>query len=236
MAADELRRRLDDEVGTQLDRPAQVRRGERVVDDQQCAMGVGNPGQRRDVGNHDRRVRDRLDVEDAGRHRCELGFDRGEVGRVDERRADAQPPELVGEERAGRAVDRRRGQDPVAGPQDRGERGVDRSHPAGEDAGRLGALDRGDCLGQGRAGRVVEPGVGVTRARARRDRAEFLGISGRERRRQVERHGVRPLVDDRRRRGGLDGSRGKAAARAIRGVRRALAHDRMLHRPGTRTP
>ena len=84
VAADELRRRLGHEVGPELDRAAQVRRGERVVDDEQRAVAVGEPGQGRDVGDHDRRIRDRLDVEHAGRRGRQGGLDRGQVGRVDE--------------------------------------------------------------------------------------------------------------------------------------------------------
>ena len=51
VAADELRRRVDDDVGAVLDRAAEVRRGERVVDDQRRAVLV-------------RDLRHRLDVED----------------------------------------------------------------------------------------------------------------------------------------------------------------------------
>ena len=38
VAADELRRGVDDDVGAPLDRPAQRRRGERVVDDERDAV------------------------------------------------------------------------------------------------------------------------------------------------------------------------------------------------------
>jgi hypothetical protein len=40
-----LRRRMEDDVGTQIERALEVRRGERIVDDQERALSV------RDVGN-----------------------------------------------------------------------------------------------------------------------------------------------------------------------------------------
>ena len=86
MAAEVLRRRLDDEVGAELERPAQDGRGERVVDDEQRAVAVGELGQGGDVDDDDRRVGDRLDVEDPGRRGGQRRLDRREVGRVDERR------------------------------------------------------------------------------------------------------------------------------------------------------
>ena len=98
VAADELRRRFGHEVGAELDRPAEVRRGERVVDDQQRSVAVGDLRERRDVDDHDRRIRDRLDVQDARRGGRQGGVDRGEIGGVDERRHDPQRPEPVEEQ------------------------------------------------------------------------------------------------------------------------------------------
>ena len=48
VAAQVLRRRLDDEVRPELERPADVRRGERVVDDDRRPVAVGDLGERRD--------------------------------------------------------------------------------------------------------------------------------------------------------------------------------------------
>ena len=58
-----------DEVRAELDRPAEIRRRERVVDDVARAVAVGQLGERGVVGDDDRRVGDRLRVEDAGRAR-----------------------------------------------------------------------------------------------------------------------------------------------------------------------
>ena len=68
VAAEELRRRLDDEVRAELERPADVRARERVVDDVQSRRGGGRASaSARVVADERRRVRDRLGVEDAGR-------------------------------------------------------------------------------------------------------------------------------------------------------------------------
>ena len=64
VAGQELRRRLDDEVRPELERAADVRRGERVVDDVRRAVLVGEPGDRRVVGHDGRRVGDGLGVDD----------------------------------------------------------------------------------------------------------------------------------------------------------------------------
>ena len=69
VAAEELRRGLDDEVRAELERPADVRARERVVDDVRRAVAVGEVGQRGVVADEGRGVRDRLRVEDAGRAR-----------------------------------------------------------------------------------------------------------------------------------------------------------------------
>ena len=47
VAAEELRRRLDHEVRAELERPADVRRRERVVDDVQRAVAMGELGEGR---------------------------------------------------------------------------------------------------------------------------------------------------------------------------------------------
>ena len=85
VAAQPLRRRLDDEVRSERDRPTQVRRRERVVDDRGRAVGVRELGQPLDVGHDDARVRDRLHVEDARRPLGERRLDGGRVGRIDVR-------------------------------------------------------------------------------------------------------------------------------------------------------
>ena len=95
--------------------PADVRRGERVVDDVGRAVAMGEVRERRVVGDHHRRVRERLRVEHANGARRERGGNRVVVGGVDEVGPDAERPEHVDELRAGRSVHRVRGDDAIAG-------------------------------------------------------------------------------------------------------------------------
>jgi hypothetical protein len=78
MTADVLRRRVEHDVGAELERPLEVGRGERVVDDDDRADLVRRVGGRADVDDVQHRVRRRLEPDDP----CPLVQVRGEV-RVD---------------------------------------------------------------------------------------------------------------------------------------------------------
>ena len=64
VAAEVLRRRVDDDVGAEVERLLQVRRRERVVDDEQRADGVRRVGGLADVDDVQQRVRRRLDPDE----------------------------------------------------------------------------------------------------------------------------------------------------------------------------
>ena len=64
VAAEVLRRRVHDDVGAELERLLQVRRRERVVDDEQRAGGVRRVGGGADVDDVEERVRRRLDPDE----------------------------------------------------------------------------------------------------------------------------------------------------------------------------
>ena len=66
VAAEVLRRRVDDDVGAELERELEVRRGEGVVDDDEGAGGVRGVGRLADVDDVEERVRRRLEPDDAG--------------------------------------------------------------------------------------------------------------------------------------------------------------------------
>ena len=105
MAAEVLRRRVKDDVGPKLERSLQVWRGERVVDDNDCAGGVRRFGGGADVDHVQQRIRRRLQPDDA----------RSVVKRIGERLVDVggrKPRELV----ALRLVDLR--EHPVDAPVD----------------------------------------------------------------------------------------------------------------------
>ena len=90
VAGQELRRRLDDEVGAELERAAHVGRGEGVVDEVRRAVLVGEAGEGRVVGHDGRRVGDGLGVHDPGRGGA-MAVGRGRrVGQVGEHDLDAE--------------------------------------------------------------------------------------------------------------------------------------------------
>ena len=60
MAAEELRGRVHDDVGTKLRRPAQVGRGKGVVDHQGQGRGVRDLGDSRDVDHFQARIAERF--------------------------------------------------------------------------------------------------------------------------------------------------------------------------------
>ena len=66
VAAEVLRRRVEDDVGPELERPLEVRRGEGVVDDDEHARASGRAAEARlDVDDVQQRVRRGLEPDDA---------------------------------------------------------------------------------------------------------------------------------------------------------------------------
>ena len=110
-----LRRRVGDDVAAELERTAEDRRRESVVDDKRHAVLVRDLRELRDVEYAARGVRDRL-AEDALSVRAEgLLYLRGRRIRVDEREFDAELLEGDGEEVERAAVDLGGRDDMVAG-------------------------------------------------------------------------------------------------------------------------
>ena len=187
VAAEVLRRRLDDEVGAEVERPADVRRGERVVDD---------VASRRDGGRARRARRGRRGRSSGWRWSRRRGRRVGAAARAAATASRSvvstrstctpKPPNTRVELGTGRAVRRDRRDDPVAGPEERGERGVDRAHARGEGGARLAAGQLGVGVAEGARGRVRDPAVGVAGpggrrrpGRARRRRPRRTSRSGR---------------------------------------------------------
>ena len=81
VAADKLRERMHDDIGAEIDRLAQVRRCEGVVDDQRYACLAGDLGNRLDVRNDPARICDRLN-ENAFRLGRDRFLKRGKIIRV----------------------------------------------------------------------------------------------------------------------------------------------------------
>ena len=127
-----LGRRVHHRVGAQRDRPLQVRRGERVVHDEQGACVAGQAGQRGDVRDAEQRVGRRLDPDHPGLAPGQRGPHRGRV--VDPHRLVAHAPALVdlGEEPERSAVGVVGDEDVIAGRADGAEQAVFGGHAGGE--------------------------------------------------------------------------------------------------------
>ena len=164
VAGEVLRRRLDDEVGAELDRPAEVRRGERVVDDVASRRGGGRARR----GRRGRRRRS-----SGSRSSRRRGSGSAPAARAASTAARSVTSTNVGRRRrAGRGrssscarvvpYDARRRDDPVAGRDERHERRVDRGHARTRGRSPASAPSSSATAAAERAPRrVVDPAVGV---------------------------------------------------------------------------
>ena len=113
VAADELRRRVDHDVGAPLDRAAEIRRRERVVDDQRQLVLVRDRRDGLDVEHVAGRVADRLAVERL-RVLADRRPPRVRIVGIDPRQLDVHLAQQVLELVDRAAVERRRRDDVVA--------------------------------------------------------------------------------------------------------------------------
>ena len=160
VAADELGRRVDHDVGAPFDRAAQVRRRERVVHDQRQLAGMRDGRHGLDVQHVPARVADRL-----GEERLGVRADRFPpclpiVG-IDPGQLDVHLAQHVLELVHRAAVERRGRDHVVARLQQREQRGVLRGEPARERHRAGAALEVRHPLLEHRGGRVHDARVGV---------------------------------------------------------------------------
>ena len=178
-----------------LNGPAGEWRGKGVVDEQPRPVAVGDFGQGGDVGNDDRRVRDRLHVQHRRAGSAE-GFVHGrQIGRIDEFGRDAQARQDAREQVAGRAVDGLRGHDRLPRPNHRDQGRVNGGHTGGEGQARLRALEFGYCGAESGGRGVIDSAVRVARSGAGQNIPEFAGVRSRESCGLVDRDGRRDLID-----------------------------------------
>ena len=176
------------------------------------AVAMGDLGEGAMVGHDDRRVGDRLGVEDPGRRRGERRLDRVRVAHVDVRRRHPEPPQDVAEERPRRPIRGARRHDPIASRDERDHGRVDRRHARRQRVAGLGTLELRDRGRERGDRRVVDPAVGVARLLVGQDGAQPVGVVARERDRLVDRHRCRALVDARRAVGRPDRPRREAGS------------------------
>ena len=186
MAAEKLRERMHDDVGAVLDRPAEIGRGQRVVDDVGHAGFLGDRRDRLDVGDDAARIGDRLDEDRLGLRR-DRALEAADVVGVRPHHVPAEILEGVVELVDRAAIELLRGDELVArlhqAVHDEHLRGV-----AGGDREAGGAaFERGDALLQHGIGRVADARIDVAEGLQAEQRGGVIDVLEHERRRLVDR-------------------------------------------------
>ena len=176
LAVDVLGCGVDDDVGTELERVLEHRRGEHIVNDDESIGGVGEFAHRGEVDDLETRVRRGFEEDRLGPTR-KGGFPLVEVAPVDEHGLDAVAREDVGDDHRTAPEQGPRGNDLVTSRQERSHRGEHRRHTARGDPADLGALEQAQTLLEHRDGRVsvaaVDVAISVTRKAAWASSAEL---------------------------------------------------------------
>ena len=207
VAGQELGRRVEDEVGAVVERPHQVGRRERRVDEQRQPVLVRERRDARDVEHVEPGIAERL-AEQQPRLRPDRRAPGVEVARIDERRLDAEARQRVVEQVVRAAVQRARRDDVRA-----------RAHAASRSRGAAPPV-RSRSRSRRRRLRARRCAPRAPRRRvgdARIDVARALHVEQRRRVVAVRKHERRGLVDRRRARAGRRiGPRARRAATACR--------------------
>ena len=182
-----------DDVGAPLDRAAEKRRRERVVDDQRELVVVRDGRDRFDVEHVAAGIADRLAVERLGVV-ADGGLPRVRIVGIDPRQLHRHLAQQVLELVDRSAVQRRRRHDVIAGRQQREQRRRLRRDPAGERDGAASAFEVGHALLEHGHRRVHDARVGVP---------VLLEVEVRRRRFRILEHVARRLVDRHRARAGI---------------------------------
>ena len=190
MAADIFGQAVHHDVGAVLDGFAQDRSGDRVVDDERHAAGVGGLGQGGDVDDVARRVADALAIDRLGFVIDEGGDGLGAVI-LGEAHLDPEARQHVGEQGVGAAIELGGGDDVVTGGGQRLDGvgdggGTRRDHQAGD-----APFQRGHPLLQHIVGGVHDAGVDVARHRQIEQVRPVLGALELVGHRLVDGHGHR---------------------------------------------
>ena len=122
---------------------------------------------------------------------ADRGAEAVEVARLDEARGDAEARQRVGEEIDGAAVERGRGDDVVAGAEQRGDGEMHRRHAARRAHRADPLLERGEPLLEHRRRRIGDARVDVAGALEVEQPGGMIGVVEQVRRGLVDRHRAR---------------------------------------------
>ncbi len=158
MAAHELGKGMNDNVGSMFNGPQQDRGRHRVVDDQRNAMRMRSSRDRPDVADIARGIADTF-AKDRARRLVDQGGDiLGSIARG-EPRLDVGAPQRMGEQRVRRAVELRRRDDASSTIGERQEGGRERGLAGGQSQRGDASLEHGDAFLEHLDGRVRDPAV-----------------------------------------------------------------------------
>ena len=166
---------IDHDIGPQLQRLLQQRRGEDIVHHDDRARGVGQFGHRRQIDQFQHRVGWRFQQHEAGRPgQCRLPL--AKVRAIDEYGLDAELRQQGRDDPVAGSEQGPRCHHPVAGLQVRQQRGIDGGHAGGRGAAVLGAFNQAKPLFQHRQRRIGKAGILIMLNRAGKGRLGLFGI------------------------------------------------------------
>jgi hypothetical protein len=190
VAREKLRGRVEHEVGPVLERPHEVGRGERRVDQQRQPVVVRNRGDARNVEHVESRIAERL-AEQETRLGANRRAPRVGITRIDERRADSEARKRVIEEVVRAAVQRPRRDDVRAGAEQRDDGKMERGLPARRRDRADAALECCDALLEHGHRWIGDPRVHVPRPLHVEERRRVVAVGKHERRGLVDRRRAR---------------------------------------------
>ena len=175
MAADELRRRVDNDVRAVLDGADEIGRAKGIIDDDGKRMLVRNLCNRVNVGNVAVGISERFKV-NCLRVRLDCRFDLGKVVRVDERCGHAECLERMGKQVVCAAVDGLLADDVVSLLGERFDRICNCRRAGGNRERRYAALERRNALFKDVLRGVGESAIDVAGVAQRETVCRVLGI------------------------------------------------------------
>ena len=190
MAAEEFRQRVHDDVGAVIDRLDQIRRRQRVVDDQRHAGLARHRRDRLDVGDGAAGIGDQLDEDGLGARR-DRGLEAADIVGVGPHHVPAKALEGVGELVDRAAIEFSRGDEFVAGLQQLLQHDDLRGMARGDRKRRGSALEGCDALLQHGVGRIADAGIDVAEGLQSEQRGGMIGIVEHERGGLIDRRRAR---------------------------------------------